>query len=405
MVPNPDLPPEGETPDAGQPANTVKTQGLARAIAKTGRATRRQAEAMIRSGRVRVNGRPVIDPAFPLAPDMAVRIDGELLAAVTRRYYAFHKPSNVVSVHAKRDRRRAMSDFFPTDVVGLRPAGRLDPDTTGLVLVSNDALWNDNATGGAGFEKEYLVRISGAVSELELGVLATGLHLPKLGFVRPLRISVEVADEHVTTLRIIMLDAKSRQIRRLLQALRHEILSLHRVRIGPVDLGDLPAGHLRPLKPEEVEQIRLGRPRRRSGPRRPQAPGLPKPGGGSEFTGGDAAKPPAAANAPFGATTPGADAATAEPAAPAPEVSAVASSRAAAAAPRDVAAAAPPDATAAAPSLAPPEPPPEAPAAVTPPAHAAQVKPGKPPKPPKPPKPAAKRTRATGSRARKPGEP
>lgn len=256
----PDLP----APSDAQPEGAEsRRRGLARTIAKSGRASRAQAEAMVRSGRVKVDGKVVFDPAHPVGPETAVMVDGEPLSEVERRYFAFHKPLHVVTTAAERERRRAMGDFFPPGIPGLRPAGRLDAETSGLVLVSNDAIWNDNAAGGAGFEKEYLVKVSGALNQLELDVLSAGLHIPKVGFVRPLNLSVVAASEEETALRVVTRDGKNRQIRRLFSVLRHEVLSLHRVRIGPVSLGDLPPGGMRPLTAAEVEQIRHARPRPR----------------------------------------------------------------------------------------------------------------------------------------------
>lgn len=256
----PDLP----APTEPQPEGTEsRRRGLARTIAKSGRASRAQAEAMVRSGRVKVDGKVVFDPAHPVGPESAVVLDGEPLSEVVRRYFAFHKPLHVVTTAAERERRRAMSDFFPSGIPGLRPAGRMDAETTGLVLVSNDAIWNDNAAGGAGFEKEYRVKVSGVLNQLELDVLSAGLHIPKIGFVRPLSLGVESSGPDETTLRVVTRDGKNRQIRRLFSVLRHEVLSLHRVRIGPVSLGDLPPGGMRPLTAAEVEQIRHARARPR----------------------------------------------------------------------------------------------------------------------------------------------
>lgn len=275
----PDLP----TPTEPQPEGTEsRRRGLARTIAKSGRASRAQAEAMVHSGRVKVDGKVVFDPAHPVGPETAVVVDGEPLSEVVRRYFAFHKPLHVVTTAAERERRRAMGDFFPSGIPGLRPAGRLDAETTGLVLVSNDAIWNDNAAGGAGFEKEYQVKVSGSLNQLELDVLSAGLHIPKIGFVRPLSLGVESSGTDETTLRVVTRDGKNRQIRRLFSVLRHEVLSLHRVRIGPVSLGDLPPGGMRPLTAAEVEQIRHARARPRPVGRAAEngagAPPSPAPG-------------------------------------------------------------------------------------------------------------------------------
>ena len=278
-----------ETP-AAPDVPATKPRGLARIIAKAGYGTRPQADTIVRTGRVRVDGVIVREPQTGVAPGAEVRIDGQRIIEVPRRYFAFHKPQHLAIGPGERDKRRATAELFPSGIRGLRPADRLDAETTGLVLLSNDATWNANAAGGAGLEKEYQVRIAGTFTELEFDLLTTGITIPKLGFVRPLTARIEQADEAETLLRLVMMEGKNRQIRRLFGTLRHAIITLHRVRIGPVSLGELGPGEVRPLTVGVVETVRRGRPKpRREAPRRKnagQSPGVrggrgtPSHGGG-----------------------------------------------------------------------------------------------------------------------------
>lgn len=231
------------------------SRGLARAIAKAGYASRRQAEEMVRSGRVEVDQRRVLDPFMAVGPDSDIRIDGNALIEAIRHYFAFHKPPAVSTSAVGGKRIRPVTEFLPRDIPGLRPAGRLDSGTTGLLLISNDSSWNANAAGGCGFAKEYLVTVSGQVGEAEIGVIAAGMTLPKVGPLRPKRASLESEQPDSTTVRLVLVEGKVRQIRHLFTALRHDIVSIHRVRIGPVSLGDLPEGHLRPLTHRQIEAI------------------------------------------------------------------------------------------------------------------------------------------------------
>lgn len=257
----------GLAPDAAsveieaRPAPVARLCGLARIIARAGYGTRPQADTIVRTGRVRVDGVIVREPQTGVAPGAEIRIDGQRLSEVPRRYFAFHKPQHLAIGPGEQDKRRATAELFPSGIRGLRPADRLDAETTGLVLLSNDATWNVNAAGGAGFDKEYLVRIAGAFTELEFDLLMTGITIPKIGFVKPLTAKIEQADDTETLLRLGMLEGKIRQIRRLFGILRHEILVLHRVRIGPVSLGELTPGEVRPLTVGEIETIRSGRPK------------------------------------------------------------------------------------------------------------------------------------------------
>lgn len=236
-----------------------KVRGLARTIANCGRASRPEAEALVRAGRVCLNGTVVCDPAAPVGPADEIRVDDELVVDVVRRYFALHKPAGHVTGLGERERGRSIREFYPPGIPGLAAAGRLDAASTGLVLVSNDAAWNTRAAGGPGIDKEYLVHVPGAISELEVGVIAAGVRLPRLGFVKPLSVRIEEVTPAETIVRMVLLEGKNRQIRRLFHNLRYDNIRLHRVRIGPIALGELEPGHLRPLTAIEIDQIRRPR--------------------------------------------------------------------------------------------------------------------------------------------------
>ncbi len=233
--------------------------GLARRIAKSGHATRRQAEEMVRAGRVHVDGKRVLDPYLGVPADAEIRLDGETLQEVARTYLAFHKPPGVTTNPTIGQRGRLVSEFFPRDVPGLQPAGRLDTTTTGLLLISNDHAWNDLAATGHGLEKEFLVRVAGEVSDLQLDLIAAGVTIHKVGKIAPTRVTLEARNSANSVIKIALREGKVRQIRALCQALRLDLKGLHRIRIGPVHLGTLRPGKLRSLSRDEIEAIRRGR--------------------------------------------------------------------------------------------------------------------------------------------------
>jgi len=234
-----------------------RPMGLARAIAKAGYATRAKAEDMVRSGRVKVAGKVNTDPATTVCADSDILLDEQPLLELLRRYFAFHKPLKVISTPSDPGGRRQIADFFPREIPGLMVAGRLDANTTGLMLVSNDSVWNDMAAGCSNLEKEYEIKVTGHITEMEIGIILAGMHLPSLGFMRPKSVLIrEVADSY-TQLHLVMTEGKNRQVRKVFNALRHDVITLCRTRIGSVKLGNLPEGKLRPLTREEVESIRL----------------------------------------------------------------------------------------------------------------------------------------------------
>lgn len=242
--------------ESTESAEAPLRRGLARAIAKSGYASRRQAEEMVRSGRVTVDGRRVLDPGATVKSDSVVAIDGHQLVDVLRTYLALNKPEGVATAPVLGHRLRLVSELLPSDVPGLRAAGRLDTTTTGLLLVSNDSAWNSAAAGGAGLEKEFLIRLGGAVPDALTGVIEAGVQAPKLGLLKPERVDLVQREETFSVIRIALRGGKVRQIRSLCTALRLDLQGVHRIRIGPIQLGTLRPGRFRYLTREEVDAVR-----------------------------------------------------------------------------------------------------------------------------------------------------
>lgn len=231
-------------------------RGLARVITKSGYASRRQAEEMIRSGRVTVDGRRVLEPGWTVTPLSRIAIDGHPVLDVVRTYLAFHKPEQVATAPTAGHRAHLVSEYMPKEVPGLNPAGRMDPATTGLLFLSNDSIWNSTAAGGPGIEKEYEIRFRGHVPDVQVDFLAAGIQVPKAGLVKPESVDILTRNQLQTILTLVLREAKLRQIRVICTTLRMEIQGVHRVRIGPVQIGTLKPGRYRHLSHEQVELIR-----------------------------------------------------------------------------------------------------------------------------------------------------
>lgn len=247
-----DIPP----PDPWHP---VRRMGLARALQKAGWGTRRRTEILVEEGRVTVDGRPAGDPHAPVEPGSTIEVDGEVLTKAAFRYYAYHKPFHVVCTGYEATGKRLVEEFLPRDVPGLRPAGRMDSRTTGLLLVSNDPSWNNRATTSGGIDQEFRVQVEGEMNEMEIGVITAGVHLPNLGLFRPLSVRIIEKMNNRTVMVMTVREGKVRQIRRMFTTLRHKVTLLRRIRIGEVRLGDLVAGSLRPLTQREIAA--MGEPR------------------------------------------------------------------------------------------------------------------------------------------------
>lgn len=230
---------------------------LQRYLARSGSApSRRKAEEMIEAGRVRVNGR-LASLGDGADHSDRVELDGSPVALPeTHVYLALNKPAGYLTT--MRDEpgrgRRTVADLTP-DTPGLVPVGRLDAATTGLLLFTNDGPLAHRITHPSrGIQKEYLVTVAGEAPDNTLAALAAGPVLddgpmlpPKLSRLRRHRDS---ASFHLT-----LHEGRNRIIRRACEAVGLEVAALHRVRVGPVSLGDLGPGRYRELTEEEVSRL------------------------------------------------------------------------------------------------------------------------------------------------------
>jgi 23S rRNA pseudouridine2605 synthase len=232
---------------------------LAKHLAHAGVASRRAAEAMIAARRVTVDGETVTDPARDVSGAEAIVVDGEPLGANPRRVvYAVHKPAGVVSTALDTHGRPTVVELVPEAGTRLYPVGRLDADTTGLILLTNDgALANHLTHPRYEVAKTYRAKVaSPPVAERALRRLREGVELDD-GLTAPAGVRRLRPDVIELTIR----EGRKRQVRRMCEAVGHPVLALRRVAFGPLALGDLPAGGHRRLTAAEVERLRAAGPK------------------------------------------------------------------------------------------------------------------------------------------------
>jgi 23S rRNA pseudouridine2605 synthase len=225
---------------------------LAKYLAHAGVASRRAAERLIADGRVTVGGELVRDPARDVDDASAVAFDGEpVRGAEPRVVYALHKPAGVVSTARDTHGRPTVTDLVPGER-RLYPVGRLDADTTGLILLTNDgALAHRLMHPRFEVAKTYRARVGGgAISERALRALRAGVQLDD-GPTAPAR--VRRLDAH--TLDITIHEGRKRQVRRMCEAVGHPVQQLARVRFGPLALGQLAPGRARRLTAAELRAL------------------------------------------------------------------------------------------------------------------------------------------------------
>ena len=225
---------------------------LARYLAHAGAASRRAAERLIADGRVTVGGQVVTDPARDVDESSGVALDGQPLAPEPREMYALNKPRGVVSTAKDTHGRRTVVEFVPSER-RLYPVGRLDADTTGLILLTNDGeLANRLTHPSFEVDKTYRVRVEPSpVSEASLRQLREGVDLED-GRTAP----AKVRQIEPGVLEITIHEGRKRQVRRMVEAVGHRVEALERIAFGPLRLERLSEGDYRRLTPAEVERLR-----------------------------------------------------------------------------------------------------------------------------------------------------
>lgn len=227
---------------------------LQKFLAHAGVASRRASEQIIWDGRVTVDGVLATDPARDVTADNDVRVDGQRVRIADETVVlAVSKPAGVVSTAADTHDRRTVVDLVPAGGRRLYPVGRLDVDTTGLILLTDDGELADLLTHPRyEVHKVYLVEVwGGAVGADDLETLQSGVELED-GLTLPAGVE-QIAPGR---LRVTLREGRKRQVRRMFDAIGHPVRSLRRVQLGPLSIGELRDGEYRALDPDEIRALR-----------------------------------------------------------------------------------------------------------------------------------------------------
>ena len=225
---------------------------LAKYLAHSGVASRRAAEGLVAAGRVTVAGERATDPALDVDEGSGVAVDGRPVAPEPRELHLLNKPTGVVSTARDTHGRPTVTELVPSER-RLYPVGRLDADTSGLILLTNDGELAERLSHPRyEVEKVYRARVTPApVPEGALKRLREGIALDD-GRTAPAR----VRQLRPGLLELAIHEGRNRQVRRMCEAVGHRVAALERVAFGPLRLGTLPAGESRPLGAREVERLR-----------------------------------------------------------------------------------------------------------------------------------------------------
>ena len=252
----------------------VHRTSLARALSKSGYCSRSSASQLIRGGRVRLNGRVIREAETPVALGQdSIEVDGHKLGLAKKLYFALNKPRGIVTSARDEKGRETVYSLLPESHQWVAPVGRLDKASEGLLLLTNDTDWGARiASPETRLEKTYHVQIAAVADEELVRSIACGVRVPSVDLKRPKsfdrrmtrsrnqqdgdflrvkRVAIVRGGKKTCWLEIVLDEGKNRQIRRLLAILGIEVLRLVRIKIGPLELGNLPKGKVREITQEE----------------------------------------------------------------------------------------------------------------------------------------------------------
>lgn len=229
---------------------------LQKYLASCGVASRRAAEKMIADGRVSVDGQTITEMGWQVEIGQDIRVDGRLVTPEPeKRYILYHKPAGEVSTASDPEGRATVLDKFRDFPVRLYPVGRLDYDSEGLLLLTNDGdLTERMLHPSMEVEKTYLARVSNELTpdearRLESGVMVDGRKTARA------KVKILGVKGLYTDVLITIHEGRNRQVRKMVEQVGHQVVLLRRIRFGPLKLGDLPRGMWRELSEEETRAL------------------------------------------------------------------------------------------------------------------------------------------------------
>ena len=242
-------------PPAAPKKRPLKT--LERVLSKAGVGSRTEARSWVHAGRVTVNGRPTQNPDQWVDMERdRVRFDGKPLEIRERVYVLLYKPTGYLTTYKDPDGRPTVYDLVKDVGTFLSPVGRLDLETSGLLLMTNDNRLAERVTNPESHvPKTYLVTTSPALSEAQLQQLRDGVELSD-GPTRPAEVTRVRGSAQETLFEIVLTEGRNRQVRRMVEALDAKVLELVRIKLGPIKIGTLPIGKWRMLTRAEVAALR-----------------------------------------------------------------------------------------------------------------------------------------------------
>ena len=222
-------------------------------IASSDIASRRGADELIKTGKVKINGEVITNPATVITKRDAVEVNGKKIRPLEQKYVIFNKPAGYITARRDPHERKTIYDLLPSEIHKLKPAGRLDRETTGLLILTNDGELIQKLTHPKGrVPKVYRVTAEGKVTQQDLFDLKKGIEIEKGKIAYAEAVILDYAQSK-TTLELVLFQGYNRQIRRMMDKINHPVISLKRISHANINIAGLDKGKYRYLSRKEVE--------------------------------------------------------------------------------------------------------------------------------------------------------
>ncbi len=225
-------------------------------IASSGLCSRRKADELIESGVVSVNGKKVTELGFLINEKDKVFVNQKQIRPVKYEYYRFYKPAGYITTADDEKGRKTIYDILPESMYHLKPVGRLDRESTGLLILTNDGeLINELTHPSVKVPKVYLVSIESSIHKHELEQMANGIEIEP-GKKAYADITVLEADKKHTFMQITLYQGMNRQIRKMFEYFGYEVKTLKRVQHAIINLDGMKRGEFKPIKPKQIKELK-----------------------------------------------------------------------------------------------------------------------------------------------------
>lgn len=231
-------------------------QRLNKYIASSGLCSRRKADELIESGVVNVNGKIIKELGFQVGSKDKVFVNKVLIHPKKLEYYKFYKPAGYITTSDDEKGRKTIYDIIPKELSELKPVGRLDKDSTGLLIMTNDGdLINQLTHPSIKVSKVYIVSVEGKVGVPDLETLYKGIEIEK-GKMAYADAQIIEYDKSSTMLQVVLTQGLNRQIRKMFDYLGHPVISLKRIQHATISVEGLKRGQIKPIKPAQIKDLR-----------------------------------------------------------------------------------------------------------------------------------------------------